>query len=81
MIINLNAWVWGPSRLLYDCGRKGILPPAFGHLSKYQTPLLALLTLLLFYRLILVYMLINKSFILDVLIRLVNANFLWSYIF
>lgn len=43
MIINLNAWVWGPSRLLFDCGRKNILPRIFVSLGKHQTPSISLL--------------------------------------
>ncbi|MBW1650776.1 MAG: APC family permease [Deltaproteobacteria bacterium] len=81
MLINLNAWVWGPSRLLYDCGRKKILPAVFSRLTKKQTPAVSLLTLLIMYLLILGYMLISKTYELDNLIKLVNANFMSLYLF
>lgn len=79
MIINLNAWVWGPSRLLYDCGRKGVLPKTFGRLSIYQTPVLSLLVLLLLYFIILFYIYLDKS-ALNGLIKMANANFMTLYL-
>lgn len=79
MIINLNAWVWGPSRLLYDCGRKAVLPKTFGRLSIYQTPVLSLLVLLSLYFLILFYIYLDKS-ALNGLIKLANANFMTLYL-
>lgn len=81
MVINLNAWVWGPSRLLFDCGRKKILPQVFSRLTKRQTPAVSLLTLLGLYLVILSYMIITGNYKLDALIQLVNTNFMSLYFF
>ena len=81
MLINLNAWVWGPSRLLFDCGRKRILPAVFSQLTKRQTPAVSLLTLLVFYLMILAFMITSGRYELDRLIKIVNTNFMSLYFF
>ena len=40
LLININAWVWGPSRLMYDSGRKKIIPEFFAKLNHNNACLL-----------------------------------------
>lgn len=80
ILANANAWVFGASRLIYASGREGILPRYLGKLSKNDTPIASLLSLLVFYTAIilgssLVYVPVSNF------ILLVSQNFLVLYLF
>lgn len=79
MVMNINAWVWGSSRLVYASSRQGLL---FGNLSlinKQGTPANALVFLLVPYFIIMLIMLISGKTMMKPLITIVNANFVLLY--
>lgn len=80
MLININAWVWGPSRLVYDAGRKKILPPYLATLNQHHTPSNALYALLILYTLVLgLFYVLGQEFIV-IPIKQVNCVFLFLYL-
>jgi amino acid efflux transporter len=80
MALNVNAWVWGPSRLVYAAGRQGVLFKALGHTNDKGVPANSLLFLLFCYFIVFLFMYIYKSCNMDMLIVQINANFILLYI-
>lgn len=80
MLININAWVWGPSRLVYDAGRKKIIPDKLANLNRHHSPHYALYILFIFYTisLLLIYLMGDKFML--IAIKQVNCIFLLLYI-
>jgi len=77
---NLNAWIFGASRLYFTSGRDGILPAFVGRLTREGLPLNSLICSLAFYiAVILATHYLNIS--LSTLVLLVNQNFLVLYAF
>ena len=80
MLININAWVWGPSRLVFDAGRKKALPLFFADLNQHHTPSNALYALLILYTLVLgIFYVLGQEFIV-IPIKQVNCIFLFLYL-
>ncbi|ACV63939.1 amino acid permease-associated region [Desulfofarcimen acetoxidans DSM 771] len=80
MLININAWVWGPSRLVFDAGRKNILPSIFAKLNNNFTPYYALHGLLFLYTLALVLIFFIGQEFITLSIKQVNCVFLILYL-
>lgn len=81
MILNVNAWVWGPSRLVYAAGRQGGVLRHLGHINDKGIPANSLLFLLFCYLVVLLGMSFFKRWNVDMLIVQINANFILLYIF
>ncbi|MCL4514959.1 MAG: amino acid permease [Firmicutes bacterium] len=80
MLININAWVWGPSRMVFDAGRKNIIPGIFSRLNRHHTPHYALYALLFSYSVALMLVLVAGPRIIPIAIKQVNSVFLLLYI-
>lgn len=77
---NLNAWIFGASRLYFTSGRDGILPAFVGRLTRDGLPLISLIcSLAVYVAVTLATHYLNIS--LSTLILLVNQNFLVLYAF
>lgn len=80
MLININAWVWGPSRLVYDAGRKKILPVYLAKLNHHYTPSNALYSMLFFYTIVLFFFYVLGLDFIAMPIKQVNCVFLFLYL-
>jgi amino acid efflux transporter len=80
MVLNINAWVWGPSRLAFAAAREGLIYKPLSVVGKHGTPSFALLSMLVPYIIILLIMLVQQSFMFETLITIVNANFIFLYL-
>jgi len=78
ILANANAWVFGASRLIFASGRDGILPSFLGKITNKGIPFNSLITLFIFYTIILFLVQYTKLNI-STLILLVSQNFLVLY--
>lgn len=80
MVLNINAWVWGASRLLFSTARDGLCPTSLGTVGSAGTPGAALCFLLIPYSIVFCGMAAFGKSQLGVLIKLINANFILLYL-
>ncbi len=78
ILANVNAWIFGASRLMFAAGRAGIFPSYLGRLSGKDVPSASLLTMLAAYVLVVGTACTGQLALAD-LVALVSQNFVLLY--